>query len=158
MHRDDVQHFDATWCGKIRLSPDSTPKDAYMVQNSKYMYILKPDRRSGCPSLGISSLKEGLKEVHVLMKSPLTPTNSMFWLNVLLRISSQSAQNRTGLTTRSTVFTHPSFSGLLVTWAYLLHTTLPDVVTKPSSETLTSRIVPLVKTPALSVTRPSLEF
>ena len=31
----------------------------------------------------------------------------------------------------------PSFSGLLVTWAYLPHTTLPPGVTSPSSLTFT---------------------
>lgn len=36
----------------------------------------------------------------------------------------------------------------LVTWAHLPHTTLPLVVTRPNSETLTSMIVPLVKTPS----------
>jgi len=41
----------------------------------------------------------------------------------------------------------PSFSGLLVTWAYLPQTTLPDGVTKPKSEQLTSMMVPLVMTP-----------
>lgn len=44
--------------------------------------------------------------------------------------------------------THPSFSGVLVTWAHLPQTTLPLVVTIPSSETLTSIMVPLVKTPS----------
>ena len=42
----------------------------------------------------------------------------------------------------------PSFSGLLVTWAYLPQTTLPPVVTRPSSLTLTSITVPLVMTPS----------
>lgn len=41
----------------------------------------------------------------------------------------------------------PSSSGLLVTWAYLDHTTLPVWVTRPSSETLTYSTVPLVITP-----------
>ena len=80
--------------------------------------------------------------------------------------------------TSSTAFTTPSFSGLLVTcnagtvvyshirsvkfcsrgryskggrrltWAYLPHTTLPPGVTKPSSLTLTSMMVPLVSTPS----------
>ena len=36
----------------------------------------------------------------------------------------------------------PSFSGLLVTCAYLPHTTLPEGVTSPRSEQLTSMIVP----------------
>mmetsp|Transcript_8306 Transcript_8306/g.16309 ORF Transcript_8306/g.16309 Transcript_8306/m.16309 type:complete len:200 (-) Transcript_8306:179-778(-) len=44
---------------------------------------------------------------------------------------------------------HPSFSGLLVTWAYLPHTTLPEGVTRPRSLTLTSITVPLVITPRL---------
>jgi hypothetical protein len=35
--------------------------------------------------------------------------------------------------TRRTAFTHPSKSGLLVTCAYLPHTTLPPAVTRPSS-------------------------
>lgn len=43
----------------------------------------------------------------------------------------------------------PSSSGLLVTCAYLPHTTLPDCVTSPNSLTFTSRIVPLVITPRL---------
>lgn len=43
---------------------------------------------------------------------------------------------------------HPSFSGLLVIWAYFPNTTLPPVVTIPSSETLTSITVPLVMTPS----------
>nr|AFK41488.1 unknown [Medicago truncatula] len=41
----------------------------------------------------------------------------------------------------------PSFSGLLVTWAYLPHTTFPAGVTRPSSLTFTSIIDPLVMTP-----------
>ena len=41
----------------------------------------------------------------------------------------------------------PSFSGLLVTCAYLPHTTFPPGVTSPSSETFTSMIVPFVRTP-----------
>lgn len=45
-------------------------------------------------------------------------------------------------------FTHPSFSGLFVTCAHRPHTTLPPAVTMPSSETLTSTIVPLVSTPS----------
>uniref|UniRef100_A0A2M4C634 Putative secreted protein n=1 Tax=Anopheles marajoara TaxID=58244 RepID=A0A2M4C634_9DIPT len=44
---------------------------------------------------------------------------------------------------------HPSFSGLLVTCAYFPHTTLPDCVTRPSSEMFTSITVPLVITPRL---------
>lgn len=43
----------------------------------------------------------------------------------------------------------PSFSGLLVTWAYLPHTTLPPGVTRPSSDTFTSMMVPRVITPRL---------
>ncbi len=39
---------------------------------------------------------------------------------------------------------HPSFSGLLVTWANLPQTTLPVCVTRPSSETLTSITVPVI--------------
>lgn len=39
---------------------------------------------------------------------------------------------------------HPSSSGLLVIWAYLPHTTLPDCVTSPNSLTFTSTIVPVV--------------
>mmetsp|Transcript_100970 Transcript_100970/g.308766 ORF Transcript_100970/g.308766 Transcript_100970/m.308766 type:complete len:250 (-) Transcript_100970:173-922(-) len=42
---------------------------------------------------------------------------------------------------------HPSISGLLVTWAYLAQITLPVWVTRPSSDTLTSMIVPFVMTP-----------
>lgn len=44
--------------------------------------------------------------------------------------------------------TQPSFSGTLVICAHLPQTTLPVVVTRPSSETLTSIMVPLVKTPS----------
>ena len=51
--------------------------------------------------------------------------------------------------TSSTPLIQPSFSGLLVTYAYFPHTTLPVYVTKPSSETLTSITVPLVITPKL---------
>lgn len=43
---------------------------------------------------------------------------------------------------------HPSFSGLLVTWAYLLQMTFPVCVTSPNSLTLTSSIVPFVMTPS----------
>lgn len=50
--------------------------------------------------------------------------------------------------TSSTALMQPSFSGLLVTWAYLPHTTLPPGVTRPSSDTLTSMTVPLVTTPS----------
>lgn len=74
--------------------------------------------------------------------------------------------------TRRTAFTHPSKSGLLVTCAYLPHTTLPPAVTRPSScggrrrvqqgeksgrpvigrslrtDTFTSMTVPLVMTPS----------
>ena len=49
--------------------------------------------------------------------------------------------------TSSTALMHPSFSGLLVTCAYLPHTTLPEGVTRPRSEQFTSMIVPLVITP-----------
>jgi len=42
---------------------------------------------------------------------------------------------------------HPSFSGWLVTCAYLAQTTLPPCVTIPNSLTFTSIIVPLVITP-----------
>lgn len=42
----------------------------------------------------------------------------------------------------------PSRSGSLVTWAYFPQTTLPEVVTRPSSLTLTSMIVPRVMTPS----------
>eukprot|EP00964_Phaeocystis_antarctica_P100632 scaffold66230_cov42-Phaeocystis_antarctica.AAC.2 len=49
--------------------------------------------------------------------------------------------------TSSTALMQPSFSGLLVTCAYLPHTTLPEGVTRPRSEQLTSMIVPLVITP-----------
>jgi len=41
----------------------------------------------------------------------------------------------------------PSFSGLLVTWAYFPQTTFPPEVTRPSSLMLTSMIVPFVMTP-----------
>ena len=50
--------------------------------------------------------------------------------------------------TSSTAFMQPSFSGLLVTCAYLPQTTLPDGVTRPRSEQLTSMTVPLVITPS----------
>jgi hypothetical protein len=43
---------------------------------------------------------------------------------------------------------HPSSSGLLVICAYFPQTTFPPAVTSPSSETLTSMIVPLVMTPS----------
>jgi hypothetical protein len=49
--------------------------------------------------------------------------------------------------TSKTAFIHPSFSGLFVTCAYFPHTTLPDCVTRPNSDTFTSKIVPLVITP-----------
>ena len=49
--------------------------------------------------------------------------------------------------TSSTALMQPSFSGLLVTCAYLPHTTLPEGVTRPRSEQLTSMMVPLVITP-----------
>lgn len=42
----------------------------------------------------------------------------------------------------------PSFSGLFVICAYFPNTTLPPAVTIPSSETLTSMTVPLVRTPS----------
>ena len=42
---------------------------------------------------------------------------------------------------------HPSFSGLLVTWAYFPQMTLPPCVTRPNSLTFTSMTVPLVITP-----------
>ncbi|KAJ8613464.1 hypothetical protein MRB53_036949 [Persea americana] len=45
-------------------------------------------------------------------------------------------------------FRHPSFSGLFVTCAQRPQTTLPPAVTKPSSLTFTSMIVPLVRTPS----------
>ena len=44
--------------------------------------------------------------------------------------------------TNNTPLIHPSSSGLLVTWAYLPHTTFPDWVTNPSSLTFTSNMVP----------------
>lgn len=43
---------------------------------------------------------------------------------------------------------HPSFSGLLVTCAYLLQITLPPCVTSPNSLTFTSKMVPFVITPS----------
>ena len=49
---------------------------------------------------------------------------------------------------RSTAFMQPSFSGLFVICAYLPNTTFPPAVTIPSSETLTSTMVPLVSTPS----------
>lgn len=60
----------------------------------------------------------------------------------------QVASNKLYLLSKSTAFTHPSFSGLLVICAYLAQTTLPPVVTMPNSETLTSTMVPLVSTPS----------
>ena len=51
--------------------------------------------------------------------------------------------------TNKTPFTVPSFSGLLVIYAYLLNTTFPFEVTSPSSATFTSITVPLVKIPKL---------
>lgn len=42
---------------------------------------------------------------------------------------------------------HPSFSQLFVIWAHRPQTTFPPAVTKPSSLTFTSIIVPLVNTP-----------
>lgn len=51
--------------------------------------------------------------------------------------------------TSNTALTHPSSSGLFVTWAIFPHATLPVVVTKPSSETFTSTMVPFVRTPRL---------
>ena len=50
--------------------------------------------------------------------------------------------------TSSTALMQPSFSGLLVTWAYFPHTTLPAGVTSPRSEQLTSMTVPFVMTPS----------
>lgn len=47
----------------------------------------------------------------------------------------------------SYAFTHPSFSQLFVICAHRPQTTLPPAVTKPSSLTLTSIIVPFVRTP-----------
>lgn len=47
-----------------------------------------------------------------------------------------------------TALMQPSFSGLLVICAYFPKTTLPPAVTIPSSDTLTSMIVPLVRTPS----------
>lgn len=49
--------------------------------------------------------------------------------------------------TSSTPLMHPSFSGLFVICAYLLHTTLPPGVTRPNSLTFTSMIVPFVIMP-----------
>ena len=49
--------------------------------------------------------------------------------------------------TNSTALMQPSFSGLLVIWAYLPQTTLPEGVTRPRSAQLTSMTVPLVITP-----------
>lgn len=45
-------------------------------------------------------------------------------------------------------FTQPSFSQLFVICAHRPHTTLPPAVTSPNSLTLTSIIVPFVKTPS----------
>lgn len=45
--------------------------------------------------------------------------------------------------TKSIALMQPSSSGLLVTCAYLDHTTLPVWVTKPKSETFTSRTEPI---------------
>ena len=47
-----------------------------------------------------------------------------------------------------TALIQPSFSGLFVICAYFPNTTLPPVVTSPSSETLTSMTVPFVITPS----------
>jgi len=46
--------------------------------------------------------------------------------------------------TRRTQLMHPSSSGLFVTWAYLLQTTLPVCVTKPNSDTFTYKTVPKI--------------
>mmetsp|Transcript_2674 Transcript_2674/g.6375 ORF Transcript_2674/g.6375 Transcript_2674/m.6375 type:complete len:240 (+) Transcript_2674:152-871(+) len=54
---------------------------------------------------------------------------------------------REGGYTSRMAFTQPSFSGLLVTCAYLPQTTLPAGVTNPRSATFTSITVPLVRTP-----------
>merc|ERR1719447_889899 len=53
------------------------------------------------------------------------------------------------LLTSNTALIQPSFSGLLVTWAYLPHTTFPPLVTKPNSLMFTSNTVPFVITPRL---------
>jgi hypothetical protein len=45
--------------------------------------------------------------------------------------------------TSSVPLMHPSNSGLFVTWAYFDHTTFPVCVTKPRSDTFTSRTVPI---------------
>lgn len=50
--------------------------------------------------------------------------------------------------TNKTAFTTPSLSGSFVIWAYFPQTTFPPAVTSPSSETFTSMIVPLVRTPS----------
>mmetsp|Transcript_9299 Transcript_9299/g.15281 ORF Transcript_9299/g.15281 Transcript_9299/m.15281 type:complete len:206 (+) Transcript_9299:1-618(+) len=55
----------------------------------------------------------------------------------------------TTIYTRSNALMQPSISGLLVTCAYLAKITFPVCVTKPSSDTFTSMIVPLVMTPRL---------
>ncbi|KAH1022554.1 hypothetical protein HUJ04_011938 [Dendroctonus ponderosae] len=68
----------------------------------------------------------------------------------LLAVQTEKSLNSSSFNyTKSTALMHPSFSGLLVTWAYLPQTTLPACVTKPSSEILTSITVPLVMTPKL---------
>lgn len=53
-----------------------------------------------------------------------------------------------GCSERTYALTQPSFSGLFVIWAHLPQTTLPLAVTMPNSLTLTSMMVPLVKTPS----------
>lgn len=57
-------------------------------------------------------------------------------------------QCKQNIYTMSTALMQPSFSGWLVTCAYLPQITLPDCVTKPSSLMFTSITVPLVITPS----------
>ena len=65
-----------------------------------------------------------------------------------LIVSTGSLQSRRNEYVRRTALMHPSFSGLLVIWAYFPKTTLPPAVTMPNSETLTSMTVPFVSTPS----------
>ena len=58
-----------------------------------------------------------------------------FYLNT--RNQRQITMNNKTDHTKSTALIHPSFSGWLVTWAYLPQTTFPPCVTIPSSLTLT---------------------
>ena len=85
------------------------------------------------------------KSVFNKKSAELTTTD---YMDMCTYVQKDKSHREGAIYTSSTALMHPSFSGLLVTCAYLPHTTLPEGVTSPRSLTLTSITVPFVITPS----------